>query len=137
MPVRWGVREGGPSLAKKRRLCRLDSSTDGGRCWVDIVRSEWSLHASVDGHENSSSALKEGVWTRPRREKSLMTIVMRLTKAMKSGSQGMRSFLAAGFARTATRRRVSAAAAVNRPNLKKSRSARKARHKPRSPGLFT
>jgi len=48
-----------------------------------------------------------------------MTIVMRLTKAMKSGSQGMRSFLAAGFARTATRRRVTAAAAVNRPNLKR------------------
>jgi hypothetical protein len=46
-----------------------------------------------------------------------MATVIRLNEAMKSGSQGVSSFLEGPAARTARKRRTRAAAAVKGPNL--------------------
>lgn len=48
-----------------------------------------------------------------------MAIVTRLEEAMKSGSQGMSSFLEEPADKTATSRRTSATAPVNGPTLEK------------------
>jgi hypothetical protein len=64
---------------------------------------------------SESSAKESGCPT--RREISYIATVIRLSETTNSGNQGMSSVLVDPAARTATSRKIRAAAAVNGPNL--------------------
>ncbi len=120
---RVDVVDGGPQQRRTTGLFRQDSSTGG----VLVCREERVLReAPLTGPptEDSSSAATERGQGRRCCETRWMATVLRLTETTKRGSHGMISALGGPAARTDTKSRTKATAAVKGPNLDAVRKRR-------------